>query len=203
MEVTPVELPDTELDSSVVVPPDPDQEVMEHAPVVENHTQELGEAVETEKVEESTSEQPDLETVVLEEEPPLPPEPPKTSTSTASSDENADTSVETNDVSIKETSTIAEESTDGENPDRTTESPTTGDNNNSLSGMKCVYCNQILTATDEPKLLECLHSACGACIKSKINEQRQLELDNATSSTKGKYLNIFYLLLPIYYLKKI
>lgn len=182
MEVTPVELPDTELDSSVVAPVPDQAEIMEHEPVsVENHTQELG----VEKVQESTSEQPDLETVVLEEEPP---EPQKTST--ASSDENADTSVETNDVSIKETSTITEESTDGENPDRTTESPTTGDNNNSLSGMKCVYCNQMLTATDEPKLLECLHSACGACIKSKINEQRQLELDNATSSTKGNSLNI-------------
>ncbi|KAI5702993.1 hypothetical protein M8J75_006500 [Diaphorina citri] len=34
---------------------------------------------------------------------------------------------------------------------------------------KCTFCQNILTPASEPKLLECLHSACNACIQSKLN----------------------------------
>lgn len=51
--------------------------------------------------------------------------------------------------------------------DRTTESPSTGEN----YIYKCVFCDQVLTATDDPKLLECLHNACGSCTNNKLYEQ--------------------------------
>lgn len=33
---------------------------------------------------------------------------------------------------------------------------------------KCVWCQQILSTSDRPKLLECLHVACEPCVKQKI-----------------------------------
>lgn len=53
--------------------------------------------------------------------------------------------------------------------DRTTESPSTGEN----YIYRCVFCDQILTANDEPKLLECLHNACGSCTNNKLYEQNE------------------------------
>ncbi|XP_046394134.1 E3 ubiquitin-protein ligase TRIM33-like isoform X2 [Ischnura elegans] len=41
------------------------------------------------------------------------------------------------------------------------------------SEVKCVFCNQILTVSESPKLLDCLHSACSSCIKSKLKEQEE------------------------------
>lgn len=35
---------------------------------------------------------------------------------------------------------------------------------------KCVWCDQSLTAKDIPKLLECLHVACGSCVTAKFSE---------------------------------
>ncbi|KFB40828.1 AGAP001328-PA-like protein [Anopheles sinensis] len=35
---------------------------------------------------------------------------------------------------------------------------------------KCVWCQQTLTPNDHPKLLECLHIACHACIKQKLSD---------------------------------
>lgn len=39
---------------------------------------------------------------------------------------------------------------------------------------KCVWCNQHLTAQDNPKLLECLHAACNSCVLGKISESQCL-----------------------------
>jgi tripartite motif-containing protein 33 len=39
-----------------------------------------------------------------------------------------------------------------------------------LKTSKCVWCSQHLTLADAPKLLECLHVTCGACIKQKVSE---------------------------------
>lgn len=46
------------------------------------------------------------------------------------------------------------------------ESPTTGE----AYTFKCVFCGQLLTPNDNPKLLECLHNACGNCLGHKICE---------------------------------
>ncbi|CAD7092367.1 unnamed protein product [Hermetia illucens] len=35
---------------------------------------------------------------------------------------------------------------------------------------KCVWCMQVLTANDRPKLLECLHVACSQCVTTKFSE---------------------------------
>lgn len=35
---------------------------------------------------------------------------------------------------------------------------------------KCVWCSENLTGSDSPKLLECLHVACGSCTTVKFNE---------------------------------
>ncbi|XP_044748323.1 transcription intermediary factor 1-alpha-like isoform X2 [Coccinella septempunctata] len=47
------------------------------------------------------------------------------------------------------------------------ESPTTGE----TFTFKCVFCEQILTFSDGPKLLECLHNSCSNCITSKLYDQ--------------------------------
>lgn len=51
--------------------------------------------------------------------------------------------------------------------ERTTESPSTGES----YIFKCVFCESTLNATDDPKLLECLHNACGTCVNNKLYEQ--------------------------------
>lgn len=35
---------------------------------------------------------------------------------------------------------------------------------------KCVWCSQLLTATDLPRLLECLHVCCTSCVTNKFSE---------------------------------
>lgn len=35
---------------------------------------------------------------------------------------------------------------------------------------KCVFCGKTFTYGDDPKLLECLHAACGACVSSKLGD---------------------------------
>lgn len=35
---------------------------------------------------------------------------------------------------------------------------------------KCVWCSQVLTSNDRPKLLECLHVACAQCVTTKFSE---------------------------------
>lgn len=47
------------------------------------------------------------------------------------------------------------------------ESPTTGE----AFTFKCVFCEQILTFSDGPKLLECLHNSCSNCISNKLYDQ--------------------------------
>jgi hypothetical protein len=41
--------------------------------------------------------------------------------------------------------------------------------------IKCVLCDVALTRSDRPMLLECLHSACSACIEAKLQEQPDQE----------------------------
>lgn len=54
------------------------------------------------------------------------------------------------------------------------ESPTTVD----TFVYKCVFCDRVLSGSDDPRLLECLHNACGSCIKSKLEEQNDTALSN-------------------------
>ena len=56
-------------------------------------------------------------------------------------------------------------------------SPTTGDEppSNPWNSVKCIFCQHTLTAGDNPKLLECLHTACTPCVSSKLTEQNQLD----------------------------
>lgn len=56
-------------------------------------------------------------------------------------------------------------------------SPTTGDEppNNPWNFVKCIFCQHTLAAGDNPKLLECLHTACTPCVSSKLAEQNQLD----------------------------
>ncbi|XP_067000025.2 E3 ubiquitin-protein ligase TRIM33 [Anabrus simplex] len=58
-------------------------------------------------------------------------------------------------------------------------SPTTGDETpaNPWRSSKCIFCEHVLTAGDNPKLLECLHAACSSCISSKISEESQMNGD--------------------------
>lgn len=58
-------------------------------------------------------------------------------------------------------------------------SPTTGDEQplNPWTVVKCIFCQVSLTPSEEPKLLECLHAACGNCILAKVNEHRPLSGD--------------------------
>lgn len=55
-------------------------------------------------------------------------------------------------------------------------SPTTGDEQpiNPWTVVKCIFCQVSLTPSEEPKLLECLHAACGNCILAKVNEHRPI-----------------------------
>jgi hypothetical protein len=55
------------------------------------------------------------------------------------------------------------------------ESPTTGE----AYTFKCVFCEQLLTANDDPKLLECLHNACGNCVGNKLYENQETELEKS------------------------
>lgn len=55
------------------------------------------------------------------------------------------------------------------NEDSNVESPTTGDS----YVFKCVFCERVLNGGDAPKLLECLHNACGSCINNKLFEQNE------------------------------
>ncbi|XP_060532404.1 E3 ubiquitin-protein ligase TRIM33 isoform X2 [Cylas formicarius] len=49
------------------------------------------------------------------------------------------------------------------------ESPTTGE----TYTFKCIYCDRVLGASDNPKLLECLHNACASCVNNKLYEQNE------------------------------
>ncbi|KAJ8937289.1 hypothetical protein NQ318_020339, partial [Aromia moschata] len=46
------------------------------------------------------------------------------------------------------------------------ESPTTRES----FTFKCVFCDRVLSAGDDPKLLECLHNSCSSCINSRLYE---------------------------------
>lgn len=35
---------------------------------------------------------------------------------------------------------------------------------------KCVFCNKVFVLGDDPKLLECLHAACTACVTNKLSD---------------------------------
>lgn len=67
-----------------------------------------------------------------------------------------------------ETSLTKEISNSGSssNEEHTVESPTTRQNYT----FKCVFCDQILSAIDCPKLLECLHNSCINCLNNKLFE---------------------------------
>lgn len=56
-----------------------------------------------------------------------------------------------------------------ESNDEHVESPTTREN----FTFKCIFCDRILTANDNPKLLECLHNSCSSCIDSRLYEQSE------------------------------
>lgn len=49
------------------------------------------------------------------------------------------------------------------------ESPTTRES----FTFKCVFCDRVLTAGDNPKLLECLHNSCSSCIDSRLYEHNE------------------------------
>lgn len=49
------------------------------------------------------------------------------------------------------------------------ESPTTRES----FTFKCIFCDRILTANDNPKLLECLHNSCSSCVDSRLYEQSE------------------------------
>lgn len=83
---------------------------------------------------------------------------------------------EENKMEIVENSTISTQEEENVE-ERTSESPTTGDSS-AWCNTKCVFCNQLVSGSDEPKLLECLHSACGGCIKTKMNETNQEGTDS-------------------------
>lgn len=53
--------------------------------------------------------------------------------------------------------------------------------------VKCVFCSQTLVPSYEPKLLECLHAACSACINTKLQDQEQTEADIIGMSQIIKY----------------
>lgn len=55
---------------------------------------------------------------------------------------------------------------------------------------KCVFCEITLTSKDRPKILECLHNACGACIDQKL-----LEIQDPQQDIKEVYCRIcgFYM----------
>lgn len=70
---------------------------------------------------------------------------------------------------------ISEEKQAGvSNEEGNVESPSTGE----LFIYKCVFCERNLTAADDPKLLECLHNACGSCINNKLYEQTLTNLNS-------------------------
>ncbi|KAJ8966872.1 hypothetical protein NQ314_003266 [Rhamnusium bicolor] len=52
------------------------------------------------------------------------------------------------------------------NEEHHVESPTTRES----FTFKCVFCDRVLSAGDDPKLLECLHNSCSSCINSKLYE---------------------------------
>ncbi|KAJ8913021.1 hypothetical protein NQ315_002036, partial [Exocentrus adspersus] len=52
------------------------------------------------------------------------------------------------------------------NEEQHVESPTTGES----FTFKCVFCDRVLNANDDPKLLECLHNSCSSCINSRLYE---------------------------------
>ncbi|EEB19753.1 conserved hypothetical protein [Pediculus humanus corporis] len=54
---------------------------------------------------------------------------------------------------------------------------------NPWSRVKCVFCQQILSPLYEPKLLECLHAACGVCVNSKLQDQEQTDGDVIAESS--------------------
>lgn len=49
---------------------------------------------------------------------------------------------------------------------------------------KCVFCNQDLKNIVEPKLLQCLHTACASCLSTSSNNSPT----GTTSSTSGKFI---------------
>lgn len=60
------------------------------------------------------------------------------------------------------------------------ESPTTRES----FTFKCIFCDRILTAADNPKLLECLHNSCSSCIDSRLYEQNE--------GLGGKFIYLFF-----------
>ncbi|XP_058791077.1 E3 ubiquitin-protein ligase TRIM33 isoform X2 [Phymastichus coffea] len=46
-----------------------------------------------------------------------------------------------------------------------------------ISMSKCILCGKSFTAGDSPKLLECLHAACAACINAKFSEHASTSVD--------------------------
>lgn len=71
-------------------------------------------------------------------------------------------------------------------------SPTTGDEQplNPWTVVKCIFCQVSLTPSEEPKLLECLHAACGNCILAKVNEHRPISGDADISGLLKQYLGL-------------
>ncbi|KAG5893375.1 hypothetical protein JTB14_000139 [Gonioctena quinquepunctata] len=55
------------------------------------------------------------------------------------------------------------------NEEQHVESPTTRE----TFTFKCVFCDRVLSAADNPKLLECLHNSCSGCIDSRLYEHNE------------------------------
>lgn len=69
-------------------------------------------------------------------------------------------------------------------------SPTTGAEAPGLnlwSNVKCVFCDTLLATNDQPRLLECLHTCCSACVSSKLNEP-----NHDTGDVVGRSFMVFF-----------
>lgn len=42
---------------------------------------------------------------------------------------------------------------------------------------KCVFCSKVFVLGEDPKLLECLHAACTACVSNKLSDHNTSDVD--------------------------
>lgn len=103
----------------------------------------------------------------------------------------------TRDMNVEETSPESQESDQQQTANECVEaSPSaatpTEQPSNPWITTKCIFCQQILGSPEEPKLLDCLHSACNNCIEAKVREsQLSSESDILCKFVIFNFLSIF------------